>query len=481
VGNEERGNLTIFLPGGGERAIAGDILNSLEYRLAFSDSRGEQVSAAVPPGKSSLTLNLALGDWTVHADAFLESGAIFGSGEASFRVLGGRTNSVNIDMSSFFLTSIDAVNAALDSPSPVNPIPSDPIPLAVSLDLADASEGWAALLTAIQNGSTYVALDLSACTMGSGVTEFDPQPGPSDAGESWIVSLVLPNGATSIAADPTYGDNPTFRHFSALKSIVGGAVATIGGSAFYGCTGLTSVDLPAVTTIGMYAFRGCSGLGSVSFPIAADIGMLAFNNCTGLGSVSLPVASIISGGTFDGCSALSSVNLPAAVTIDGNAFYGCGSLISVSLPFVSTIGNYAFEACSGLTTVSLPKATDIGSNAFHGCTGLTTVSLPSADTFGNSVFQATGTGPLTVTLGGTVPELGDLLFYNVTAARNVTVQVPGNAAWSDIISGSPYSGNDTTENWGNGFRGGGWAGTAMMNSAYINISIKLTIEEIPAP
>ena len=72
-----------------------------------------------------------------------------------------------------------------------------PIPLPVNITL---SSDWADLLSAIQTGGKYAALDLSACT---GVTEFDP--GTANTGESKIVSLVLPDGATSVKADTTYG------------------------------------------------------------------------------------------------------------------------------------------------------------------------------------------------------------------------------------------------------------------------------------
>jgi len=45
---------------------------------------------------------------------------------------------------------------------------------------------------------------------------------------------------------------------------------TIGGYAFYGCSGLTSVTLPnSVISIGHYAFYTCSGLTSVTLPTAS--------------------------------------------------------------------------------------------------------------------------------------------------------------------------------------------------------------------
>ena len=55
-------------------------------------------------------------------------------------------------------------------------------------------------------------------------------------------------------------------------------VTSIGGSAFYNCTGLTSIEIPSsVTSIGNYAFDGCSGLTSVTIGNSVtSIGIGAF-------------------------------------------------------------------------------------------------------------------------------------------------------------------------------------------------------------
>ena len=59
------------------------------------------------------------------------------------------------------------------------------------------------------------------------------------------------------------------------------SVTSIGKSAFYHCTSLTSVTIPnSVTSIGDYTFYDCSSLTSITIPNSVtSIGDLAFEDC----------------------------------------------------------------------------------------------------------------------------------------------------------------------------------------------------------
>jgi hypothetical protein len=163
---------------------------------------------------------------------------------------------------------------------------------------------------------------------------------------------------------------------------------TIGGSAFEGCTALTSVTIPdSVTSIGDYAFLRCTGLTSIAIPSSVtSIGDYAFKDCTGLASISVDSANpnyqSIDGALYskDGKTLIaypagksgSAYVIPSSVTAIGDyAFAGCAGLTSVTIPdSVKTIGDHTFEDCAALTSVTIPSSvTSIGYDAFYGCTG----------------------------------------------------------------------------------------------------------------
>ena len=64
-------------------------------------------------------------------------------------------------------------------------------------------------------------------------------------------------------------------------------MTSVGGYAFYCCSGLTNINIPnSVTSIGGYAFAGCSGLASITIGSGiTNIGENGFASCPELSDV----------------------------------------------------------------------------------------------------------------------------------------------------------------------------------------------------
>ena len=241
-------------------------------------------------------------------------------------------------------------------------------------------------------------------------------------------------------------------------------VTTIGESAFYYCSSLTSVTIPnSVTTIGKSAFYYCSSLTKAEFtsieslcnisfssdasnPLryaknlyingkeikdlaipesVTSIGNYAFYNCSGLTSVTIPESvTTIGEFAFRYCSGLTSVTIPNSVTSIGKyAFYCCSGLTSVIIPnSVTSIEWCAFDGCSGLTSVTIPNSvTSIGSSAFSSCSGLTSVTIPNSVTsIGESAFDDCS-GLTSVTIPNSVTSIGTGAFFGCTSLTSVTI------------------------------------------------------------
>ena len=168
------------------------------------------------------------------------------------------------------------------------------------------------------------------------------------------------------------------RPWSAYKNvikqvIIDDGVTTIGYSAFYRCSSLTSVTIPnSVTEIGVGAFSGCSSLTSVTIPSSV---------------------TTIWHSAFANCSSLTSVTIPSSVTtIWHSAFYGCSSLTSVTIPnSVTTIGEEAFRDCSSLTSITIPNSvTTIGVEAFSGCKNIKQITSEAVTPPGCSRYTFKG-------------------------------------------------------------------------------------------
>lgn len=153
------------------------------------------------------------------------------------------------------------------------------------------------------------------------------------------------------------------------------------------------------------------------------------------------------------------VNIPATVTHNGTTYN------------VTSIENMAFEYCSGLTSITIPNSvTSIGDRAFYGCSSLTSASigdayaeLGSEVNFGRDVFGCiwwlnlctnlttvninknivgsrpfAGTDITNVTIGNSVTEIKDSLFYDCNSLASITI--PNSVMWVGSAAFSGCSG-----------------------------------------
>lgn len=172
-----------------------------------------------------------------------------------------------------------------------------------------------------------------------------------------------------------------------------GSVDSIDESAFYGCIGLTSIEIPSsVTSIGNNAFSGCSNLSSIEIPSSVTfIGENIFSSCKSLKNITMPLRGRSLNNLFAGSErVLERLIIVDDKEIQNNAISGCMGLTSVEIPLsVTSIGDSAFSGCFRLTSIKIPSSvTAIGDYVFTGCTGLTSVEIPaSVVSIGNCIFD----------------------------------------------------------------------------------------------
>jgi hypothetical protein len=173
-----------------------------------------------------------------------------------------------------------------------------------------------------------------------------------------LISVTLHDGITTIGA-------MAFAACTNLTSIaIPAGVTSIGNLAFAGCTNLTSI---AVDQNNM-SYSSLSGVlydkkqtsiikcpatkkGAFAIPASVTtIGDSAFYDCTGLTSIKIPAGvTTIGDNAFSSCTGLTSIKIPASITTIGrNAFFFCSALESITIPAsVTNIGTGAFYGCPG--------------------------------------------------------------------------------------------------------------------------------------
>ena len=204
-------------------------------------------------------------------------------------------------------------------------------------------------------------------------------------GCSGLRSTTIPNSVTSIGESAFYG-------CSGITNVtIPDSVTSIGVRAFGDCGGIKSLVVATgntkyhsannciIETNTKTLIVGCKTSVIPSDGSVISIGHSAFYSCSGLTSVTIPNSvTSIGESAFGGCSGITNVTIPDSVTSIGvRAFYVCSGLTSVTIGNgVTSIGEWAFSYCSGITNVTIPNSvTSIGQYAFYGCSGLTSLTM----------------------------------------------------------------------------------------------------------
>ena len=297
-------------------------------------------------------------------------------------------------------------------------------------------------VTKIGNYAFYECSNLENITISDTVTKIGPY---AFFGCSSLTSIIIPESVTSIGMyafnhcglesikvnerntvyDSRENCNAIIETsineliFGCENTTIPNTVTSIGFYAFYGCSGLTSVEIPdSVTNINVNAFYECTELRSVTIPSSVNnIGMSAFSECSSLTSIIIPDSvTSIGNGAFSGCRALTSIKvdenntvydsrencnaiietatnklvagcsvtvIPNTVTnIFTSAFQGCSELKSITIPSsIKSIGGTAFRGCIGLTSIVIPDSvTSISERAFAGCDELVNIKVDEQNT-----------------------------------------------------------------------------------------------------
>ena len=237
--------------------------------------------------------------------------------------------------------------------------------------------------------------------------------------------------------------------------VIPDGVTDIGGFAFLGCSGLTSVAIPNSVTNVMFgygmmgwnyfsAFSDCDNLISIS--VGSDNayyssvnGMLLSNDGKVLvqginGNVQIPDGvEVIEDCAFRGRSKLTSVEIPDSVTSIGyGAFELCQSLTEVTIPnAVTNIWGSAF-AYSGLTNILIPDNVEsIKNGTFEGCGSLTNVVIGNgATSIGWNAFG--GCDELrSLKIGGAVVDISEAAFDSCGGLMEIMVD-DRNSAYQSV-------------------------------------------------
>ncbi len=290
---------------------------------------------------------------------------------------------------------------------------------------------------------------------------------------SGLTSITIPNSVTSIgggAFDGTkwYNNQPdglvyagkvAYKYKGTMPEgteiVIKDGTLGIAGSAFWNCSGLTSITIPnSVTSIGRSAFSRTAWYDNQPDGLVYA-GKVAYEY---KGTMPEGTEIVIRDGTLGiaaeaffrqpGLTCMTSITIPESVTNIGDwAFNGCGSLTSITIPnSVTSIGEGAFAWCSGLTSVYISNnVTSIGEGAFMGCSGLKSIAVESGNIKYdsrdncNAIIETASNTLIAGCENSTIPEsvtsIGEGAFNDCDGLTSITIPESvtsiGNFAFND--------------------------------------------------
>lgn len=309
-------------------------------------------------------------------------------------------------------------------------------------------------------------------------------------------------------------------------------VKVIADKAFYGCKSLTAITIPkTITRIGGHAFKGCAGLTTVNYNAtncvvaAGKAGKAvtpAFEDCKSITNINLSADVVsIPEYIFWGCTGVTELTIPEHVTsIGGRAFCDCSSLTKVNFEaracesmgsnvgpafqntqisnvvfgsYVTKIPDRAFQGCNTLTQITIPEdVISIGEAAFYDCQNLTTVNFNAEAC--NSAHKAHGNQVVTafnnpyiknVNFGPKVHNIPNYIFYGCSGITDLqlspSTETIGDCAFLNCSSIQQVTIPETVTSIG-GRAFGGCSSLTTVNFNAINCVNATTYEHnVPVP